>query len=108
MSALIVSQNVLQQALDWMGAPKFHLRAYSRVLHSERNSSIQQITIAFDRWELHQWLKSTDFADSYPRTLGLVAAIGDCFCNDVIPLVARYSLYGAAIEVDFLLTVVQD
>ncbi len=108
MPDLIISRNVLCAALAWMGAPGSHIRRASKVLTSEKNTAVQQVTIAFDRWELHQWLKTTDFADSYPRTLGIVAAIGDCFCNDVVPLVARYISDSHDIEIDLLLTLSQD
>jgi len=62
----------------------------------------------FDRWQLHQWLKTTSHADTYNRSTALVAALQDCFCNDVLVISANYPKNTANIRVGILITLGQE
>jgi len=109
MSIKIVTPNVIRQALNWMGAPKpRYFVDWSPALTSLANTSIQQVWLRFDRYKLHQWLKTTPHAETYPRTTAVVAALQDCFCDDIQVICANYPDGLAEIEVSLLLVVSND
>lgn len=109
MRQMIVTPNVIRQALEFMGAPTpNHFKKWSPVLTSENQTSLQQVWLEIDRWQLHKWLRLTPFSESYPRTNGIVAALQECFCADVQVVAATYPPGEAFIEVSLLLVVAND
>jgi len=109
MTTQIITANVIRRALEFMGAPKpRRFEGWSKPITSERNTSMQQVWLSFDRCKLHQWLQTQPHDEYLQRTLAITAALQECFCGDVQILCAECPEGLAEIRVSCLLIVDND
>lgn len=108
MSIHIITLRVISQALKWANTPSILRASYSpKIIHSPAYTAMQEVTLRFDRFAMHQWLRLTPYADAFPRTDGFLHALQECFCNDIQVVKACYPEHSSEIHITLLLVVAQ-
>lgn len=79
-----ISLSVVRQSLKWMGVPlPIKSQSSKSTLVSHHGTIMNQVTLTFDRYSIHQCLFKHGMGEIIPRTDAIIDLLQSCFCDDI-------------------------